>query len=399
MPNLKLSKETYHPTLDGTERVRLTAYPGALATTGYALVSELSPLVPLGTAADKIAYTTGAHVWAETPLTAFARTMLDDTNAAAVKLTLGIAGLTTSGAGSVELASSGAYVLTVPATGVVPLGTGTSGYVARWTGTNTLGTGALRDTGTTVSIGAAANAGQMLKIERTFDGSANQYGVFNYVTSTPTSDVTNELYGNFSDVRKGGAYNLRALFGFYGRVAFSGSAGVLDNGYGMVGSINLYGAAGETGTITNGKIFLALAPYRGAGNLATITNLDGMYIENMGASYVTTARGLYLASQTGATTNWGIYSLANSNFFSGPASAILPIMILRANATTPGDALQVQASGGGVLSKIQADGVIIPVLTTTAGAPTYVKGGLYFDTTLNKLRIGGAAAWETVTSA
>jgi len=35
---------------------------------------------------------------------------------------------------------------------------------------------------------------------------------------------------------------------------------------------------------------------------------------------------------------------------------------------------------------------------TTALAPAYVKGGFYFDTTLNKLRIGGATAWETVTS-
>ena len=33
-----------------------------------------------------------------------------------------------------------------------------------------------------------------------------------------------------------------------------------------------------------------------------------------------------------------------------------------------------------------------------ATAPAYVKGGLYFDTALNKLRVGGATAWETVTS-
>lgn len=31
----------------------------------------------------------------------------------------------------------------------------------------------------------------------------------------------------------------------------------------------------------------------------------------------------------------------------------------------------------------------------TASAAAYIKGGLYFDTTLNKLRIGGATAWET----
>lgn len=47
---------------------------------------------------------------------------------------------------------------------------------------------------------------------------------------------------------------------------------------------------------------------------------------------------------------------------------------------------------------INADGVFFPVQATTAGAPSYVKGGLYFDTTLNKLRVGGASAWETVTS-
>ena len=35
---------------------------------------------------------------------------------------------------------------------------------------------------------------------------------------------------------------------------------------------------------------------------------------------------------------------------------------------------------------------------TTAAAPAYVVGAMYFDTTLNKLRIGGAAGWETVTS-
>ena len=42
--------------------------------------------------------------------------------------------------------------------------------------------------------------------------------------------------------------------------------------------------------------------------------------------------------------------------------------------------------------------VFFPMQHATSGAPTYVKGGMYFDTTLNKLRIGGATGWETVTS-
>lgn len=47
---------------------------------------------------------------------------------------------------------------------------------------------------------------------------------------------------------------------------------------------------------------------------------------------------------------------------------------------------------------INSEKVFFPVQAPTATAPAYVKGGLYFDTTLNKLRVGGVAAWETVTS-
>lgn len=50
------------------------------------------------------------------------------------------------------------------------------------------------------------------------------------------------------------------------------------------------------------------------------------------------------------------------------------------------------------LSGGQLTGVLFPVQETTVGAPAYVKGGLYYDTTLSKLRVGGATAWETVTS-
>jgi hypothetical protein len=36
---------------------------------------------------------------------------------------------------------------------------------------------------------------------------------------------------------------------------------------------------------------------------------------------------------------------------------------------------------------------------TTVNAPSYFKGSIYFDLTLNKLRVGGATAYETITSA
>ncbi len=43
------------------------------------------------------------------------------------------------------------------------------------------------------------------------------------------------------------------------------------------------------------------------------------------------------------------------------------------------------------------DGVKIQS-ATTANAPAYAKGVIYFDLTTNKLMIGGATAFETVTS-
>ena len=43
-------------------------------------------------------------------------------------------------------------------------------------------------------------------------------------------------------------------------------------------------------------------------------------------------------------------------------------------------------------------GTITPQQAATASAPSYVKGAIYFDTTLNKLRVGGATGWETITS-
>lgn len=53
--------------------------------------ATLTSLAALGTAADKITYTTGVDTWAEWPITAAARSILDDASVSAMRTTLGIA--------------------------------------------------------------------------------------------------------------------------------------------------------------------------------------------------------------------------------------------------------------------------------------------------------------------
>ena len=48
---------------------------------------------------------------------------------------------------------------------------------------------------------------------------------------------------------------------------------------------------------------------------------------------------------------------------------------------------------------IDINRLFYPYQHATVGAPAWVAGAMYYDTSLGKLRIGGEAAWETVTSA
>ena len=88
------------------------------------LDSTLTSIALLGTAADKMLYTTGIDTWAEASLTSAARTVLDDATVSDMVNTLG--GATSTGTGGLARATSPTFVTPI-------LGTPTSGTLTNCT--------------------------------------------------------------------------------------------------------------------------------------------------------------------------------------------------------------------------------------------------------------------------
>jgi hypothetical protein len=147
-------------------------------------------------------------------------------------------------------------------------------------------------------------------------------------------------------------------------------------------------------TVPNGGTGLTTLPSgyipfgNGTGALSSSANLQfngTSLVVSTPASYtgiVTTtgANSGFMVNRRDTNANaYLLYSAAGSlQFYNAPAAAVR---------------MTLDASGN-----LSTTGTISPQQATTAAAPAYVKGAIYFDTTLNKLRVGGATAWETITS-
>lgn len=125
----------------------------------------------------------------------------------------------------------------------------------------------------------------------------------------------------------------------------------------------------------------------GTGRIGWVNgNFDGV----LTAALVRSSSGV-LKITDGGSTNLGSLIL-------GSYTAATIGLTVKGFAAQSANLQEWQNSGATILTKVNAAGVIFPVQAITASAPTYAVGGLYFDTTLNKLRVGGASGWETVTS-
>jgi hypothetical protein len=179
-----------------------------------------------------------------------------------------------------------------------------------------------------------------------------------------------------------------------------------DNTGGVIFRNYTAGTPAEVGRFspTNGNLLI--------GTSTDITGTGGLHVAGTGTASTTTSGALRVGSNVGLSGNAGGASyfggnlnVAGGSIVNGTSTSVYYLgtpsnnyiyydgssLFTRLGGT---DRLTITASTGAATFA----GIIKPQQATTAGAPAYVKGAIYFDTTLNKLRVGGATAWETITS-
>jgi hypothetical protein len=148
------------------------------------------------------------------------------------------------------------------------------------------------------------------------------------------------------------------------------------------------GAATFAGAVTTGGT-LTLPKAPAAGNRYILTGADA------------TGTGQLVVQAGGGSASWGgtlnLFETAHATKGGwvgvGLGVTGAKFTINSVGFSDSGEVASIDRTGAATFA-----GIIKPQQATTAGAPAYVKGAIYFDTTLNKLRVGGATAWETITS-
>jgi hypothetical protein len=158
------------------------------------------------------------------------------------------------------------------------------------------------------------------------------------------------------------------------------------------------GSGSPIGTITPntvGGLYFDTSGATGLWSSYGATNVDWVQL----GSVYDGQHGLTLGKVADGKVNIVLASVGAATFVeirSGSGSSFAVVSDTRVLINTP----TVDLSGVILLNQVTValDGVFFPLQAPTTGGPAWILGGMYFDTTLNKLRIGGASGWETVTS-
>jgi hypothetical protein len=210
-------------------------------------------------------------------------------------------------------------------------------------------------------------------------------------TTTNTAYAINAL--NFQ-INKIGGFDIGSLRGLIGSVYHSGTAGTTGNLQATYTNVGLLGAT-SAGSINNTYHLFASQLSRAVGSTTTIGTSHGIYIDNQGGTFVTSAYGLRIASQSGATNNYSILTNAGNIVFNegGDASTDFRVesdteenmIFLDSNADTDGALYLggttngIKVNKGGVLSFLgtaNISGGATGTFTTADAKTVTVTGGI-----------------------
>lgn len=143
--------------------------------------------------------------------------------------------------------------------------------------------------------------------------------------------------------------------------------------------------------VANGKGLISMTSGGSDATLFRLNASDQMEVFNAHIKMGQVADAVVITNDTSSP---GGAQLAVTN----TVGSAYPVLATKALPIQNGPHIVCLDSSGTPIASIAGDGTFRPVQAATASAPAYVKGAMYFDTTLNKLMVGGAAGWETVTS-
>jgi hypothetical protein len=192
----------------------------------------------------------------------------------------------------------------------------------------------------------------------------------------------------------------------------SGDVGTIGIAYGGTGQTSFTAGYVHYGSFSTSANLFFDGTNLGIGTTSVTAGLLNLYTTSAATCRAivqgTTNYALVQAKNTSGDFYFGIDNSAGSGFNAGAYGRILysggayPMLFY----TNDAERMRIFSSGGVSIGNttdpgaggLRVSGLIFPQQATTASAPAYVKGAIYFDTTLNKLRVGGATAWETITS-
>lgn len=372
--------------------------------------ASLTSLALLGTAADRIAYTTGVDTWAETALTTFGRSLIDDADAAAGRTTLGLGTMATQAAGAVAI--TGGTITGITDLALADGGTGTSltdpnaDRVLFWDDSLgaltwlTMGTN-LTITGTTLDAAGGGGGGAptgasyvtlgtdaTLTSERVLTGTTNQITVTdggaggNVTLSTP-QNLHTAATPQFASLEVGHASDTTLARSSAGNLTVEGNllyrAGgtdvpVADGGTGLSSTTAyavLCGGTTSTGALqsvasvgTSGQVLTS----NGAGALPTFQAAGG------GGGWVkitsTIASNSTTVDFTGLSSTYRMYMVVLENI-----SLATDTTTLELRTSSDGGATYASAGGSYGYSSISFDGTVSNVISNdSTGALALVTG-------------------------